>query len=119
VPKDIFYLIFKYLLAIWCVIGGISILAKWKAKKQMIKIVTGRNRNEIRPDTFKWLRKTLCWQLVINTSLSDLRKTENYRNLPETEWNNVKRKAFGKAVVDSSKRQKLFRKKNRGSTERG
>ena len=110
-PKEFFYLVVKYLLAVWCIFGGIAIFAKWKAKKQILKIVTLRNRNEIRPDTFKWFRKTLCWKLVINVSLSDLRKTENYRNIPKAEWNDLKRKAYGKTAVGGSKRRKPFQKK--------
>lgn len=117
-PNEIFYLIVKYLLAIWCVVGGISIFANWKAKKKMIKIVTGRNKNEIRPDTFKWLRKTLCWRLVINVSLSDLRKTEKYRDIPKAEWNDLRRKAFGKTAVGSSKQRKAVCGKNRIQTKR-
>ena len=86
IPIDIFYLILKILIAIWCVSGGILLITRWKARKRKIEILVARNLNKLRPDTFRQLKRTLCGQLMVNLAISDLRKTENYQNLSKEEW---------------------------------
>jgi hypothetical protein len=102
-PLNIFLLILKILTALWCVIAAFAIFIKWKEKMRKIPILAGRNKKEIRPDTFKKLSQTLCGELVIHLVLADLRKTETYRLLSAEEWKAAKRKAFGKRAKTGRK----------------
>ena len=94
-PNEIFLIVLKYIFAIGCILNAIGIFAKWKIKKRMMEILIQRNRNEIRPDTFKKYRGELCWELVYHYVFSELRKTEKYRVLSKEEWNNKKERVFG------------------------
>jgi hypothetical protein len=100
IPTDIFMLIFKYLVVIWCIVGACTILSKYNVRKRQLAILVKRNKKEIRPDTFKVYLKTPCGQLLVNMAINNLRKTENYANLSITEWEKIKhiiyRKKFGR-----------------------
>jgi hypothetical protein len=100
IPTDIFILLFKYIVVLWCIVGACTILSKYDVKKRQLAILVGRNKKEIRPDTFKIYLKTPCGQLLVNMAIDSLRKTENYANLSIAEWKRIKhiifRKKFGK-----------------------
>jgi hypothetical protein len=96
-PMDIFLLIVKILVSIWSIAGGIIILSQWKMKLRKIPLLVARNKKNIRPDIFKKLNETLCGRLMVNAALSDLRKSENYRNLSNDEWMHCKAIVFEKA----------------------
>jgi hypothetical protein len=96
IPRDIFILIFKYLVVLWCIAGSCAILSKYNVKTRQLSILVKRNNKEIRPDTFKIYLKTPCGQLLVNMALDNLRKTENYKKLSITEWNRIKRIVYRK-----------------------
>ena len=86
--------------SIWSVAGGILLISQWKSKKRKIELLVARNRKQIRPDIFKKIGKTMCGQQMIDLALSDLRKTENYRNLTKDEWQLIEKNIYGETVVD-------------------
>jgi hypothetical protein len=102
IPTDVLILLFKYLTVLWCIVGACTILLKYNVKKRQLAILVERNKKEIRPDTFKVYLKTPCGQLLVNSAIDSLRKTENYANLSITEWKRIKhiifRKKIGKKV---------------------
>ena len=110
-PSDIFTVILKYLCVLMCAAAAIGIFSQWKGKTEKIPILVKRNQKALRPDTFKKLNETLCGQLVVNLALGDLRKTERYSSLSETEWKELKLKAMGrksKALQRDRKRRRRF-----------
>jgi hypothetical protein len=98
VPMDIFLIILKSLVVLWCAAGAVIILSQWKQKKRKMAVLLARNRNEVRPDTFKQLSGTLCGQLMIQSTLAALRKSETYRDVPTAEWKAYRDKAFQKSA---------------------
>jgi hypothetical protein len=106
IPMDIFLYILKILCVFFLALGGLSILGQWNAKNKKIKILAARNKNGIRPDTFKKVRSTFCGQLMVNLTLRDLRKTENYSSLSKAEWKEQKRRAKGAKAKKPRNRKK-------------
>ena len=100
IPNEIFFTILKIMISIWSIVGGCLLLSKWRSRKRLIKILVGKNRNEIRFDTFRTVRQTHCGQQIIGIVLSDLRKQENYRCLSKSEWILLEKKAYGETVVN-------------------
>jgi hypothetical protein len=100
IPADIFILLFRYLVVLWCIVGACTIISRYNIKKRQLAILIKRNKKEIRPDTFKAYLKTPCGQLLVSMAISNLRKTENYVNLSVAEWERVKhivfRRKFGR-----------------------
>jgi len=112
-PKDYFYVFFKVMVSVWCVSGGIALMFQWRKKKRKIEILVARNRNRLRPDTFRSIGGTLCGQQMVGLALQDLRKTENYRALSNAEWDLQVKSIFGASVVDS-----VFKLRRSKKTER-
>ena len=106
-PKELFYLIFKILIAVIFIVSCVNLFIEWPAKKHLIEILVLRNRNEIRLDTFKKHKETLCGKLVVMYTMNMLRKTDNYRTLSTAEWKLKKRKVFEENSVGA------WRKKNK------
>jgi hypothetical protein len=98
VPTGIFLIILKSLVVLWCAVGAVIIFSQWKQKKRKMIILLARNRNEVRPDTFKQLSGTLCGQLMIQSTLTALRKSEAFRDVPKSEWKAYRDKAFQKSA---------------------
>jgi hypothetical protein len=94
-PMEIFLVIFKIILSLWSVAGAAGIASQSKGKLRLIPILYARNKNGLRPDTFKAHTKTLCGTLMVYAVLRDLRKSEAYRDLPAADWKECKRKALG------------------------
>jgi len=113
VSQELFYIIFKIMLSVWCVAGGFALITQWKAKKRKIELLVARNMKQIRPDTFRTISKTLCGQQMVGMALSDLKKTENYRNLSKDEWNLIEKNVYGKTVVDGIFKIKPFKTERR------
>jgi len=95
-PPELFLIIVKAACAIWAAAGAITLFSRSKLKTNIIRILAARNKNQIRPETFKKHTKTFCGQLVANLTLHDLRKTEHYSSLSSAEWKEFKRRALGK-----------------------
>jgi len=102
IPIELFLIVFKYALAIGCIVNAITIFFKWKSKKRIMEILILRNLDEIRPDTFIKYRGELCWELVYFYIFYKLRKTEKYRILSKAEWKKRKEKVFGKSAFSLS-----------------
>jgi hypothetical protein len=95
-PMEIFLLALKILTVVWSAAGGIVIFSQGKMKLRKIPVLVARNRKELRTDTFKTLQGTLCGRLMVTAALADLRKSENYCNLSNADWENCKARALGK-----------------------
>jgi hypothetical protein len=109
-PIDIFILVFKYLVVIWCIVGASIILSKYNVKIRQLAILVNRNKEEIRPDTFKVYLKTPCGQLLVNMAINNLRKTRNYANLSIAEWKKIKHTIYGKKFGRKPKKHNHFQK---------
>ena len=94
-PLDIFLKALKLLVVFLLAASAVRLFAQLKSKEKKLRILVARNMKEIRFDTFKQLSQTLCGNLMINTALGDLRKTENYISVSDAEWKRIKRKALG------------------------
>ena len=112
-PKEYFLSFFKLMASAWCIMGGIALMFQWKAKKRKIELLVARNRNHIRPDTFRTVGGTLCGQQMVTLALSDLRKKENYRALSKAEWNLVTQNILGGTYLDSIFRLRRLKKAER------
>jgi hypothetical protein len=108
IPMDIFILLFKYLVVLWLIAGACIILSKYNVKKRQLAILVKRNKQEIRPDTFKVYLKTPCGQLLVGMAINNLRKTENYENLTVAEWERIKRVIYRRKF--GGKPKKYFQK---------
>jgi hypothetical protein len=62
------------------VISG-KMFSAWGNKKKEIDILTKRNQNEFRPDTFEIFMQAPCGRLVTRQVLKDLNKQNEYKNL--------------------------------------
>ena len=80
----------------WCIIGAFTILARYKIKVRQLILLEKRNSKVIRPDTFKVHLKTPCGQLLVNKTLAELKKSEQYKNMSKIEWNKIKRIVYRK-----------------------
>ena len=108
--RELFYIILKFLLAGILIAMAISLFCNWSANIRVIKVLTLRNQKEMQFDTFKKFNKTLCGMLIISYTLYELRKTDNYRNLSNKEWKNIKNIAFENIPVGARQRKKRNKK---------
>ena len=93
-PLEVFLLLAKIACALWAAYNGAYLLSLWKGKNRKMMTLLARNRKEIRPDTFRKLKGTLCGRLMVNLTLADLRKTGNYSSLSKAEWKEQKKRVF-------------------------
>ena len=82
-----FYLINKWifilqaLLALYLFSVSGKLFLSWKDKLSKIDILTKKNRNEFRPDTFEMFIQAPCGRQVVREALKNLGKQSEYRNL--------------------------------------
>jgi len=105
-PRELFYIIVKFLLAGLLIAMAISLFSKWSVNIRIIKVLALRNRKEMRFDTFKKFNKTFCGMLLISYTLYELRKTDNYSYLSNKELKNIKNIVFGKIPVGARRRKR-------------
>lgn len=60
---------------------SMRLFSTWADKKIKCKILTERNKEEFRPDTFKVFMQAPCGRLVTKTVLKDLGLREKYKEL--------------------------------------
>jgi hypothetical protein len=62
------------------VIAG-TLFSTWESKKREIELLTTRNQNEFRPDTFTVFMQAPCGRLIVREVLRDLNKRDEYKSL--------------------------------------
>ena len=80
----------------WCIIGSIVIITRYKIKIRQLILLQKRNSKVIRPDTFKAHLKTPCGQLIVKKALAELKNTEQYKDLNKNDWERVERIVYRK-----------------------
>jgi len=80
----------------WCIVGAFVILLKYKIKVRQLILLEKRNSKNIRPDTFKMHLKTPCGMLLVNKALSDLKKSDQYKNMNKNEWDKIRNIVYRK-----------------------
>ena len=93
-PMEVFLIIVKMGCVLWAAYNCVFLLSQWKGKTRKMRTLFGRNRKEIRPDTFRNLKRTLCGRLMVHLTLADLRKIGKYSSLSKEEWKEQKRRVF-------------------------
>jgi len=58
-----------------------KLFSTWESKKKEIEILVKRNRLEFRPDTFEVFMRAPCGRLVVRSALTELGKSNEYKNL--------------------------------------
>jgi len=98
IPINVLLIIIKFVIIAYCLAGAITILSRYKIKLRQINILEKRNSKNIRPDTFKMHIKTPCGQVLVSKVLGDLRKTEQYKYLSNSEWKNIIRSVYRRKI---------------------
>ncbi len=78
---NIWLLVIQIIVAINFFIVGGRLFATYHDKKRMINILLTKNRNKFQPETFKEYMQAPCGRLVVRIVLSELDKSNEYRNL--------------------------------------
>jgi len=82
-----FYLITKWtliaqaLIALYLFAMSGKLFSTYKSRKREIDLLVTRNRLAFRPDTFKVFMQAPCGRLVTRSALSELGKSNEYKNL--------------------------------------
>lgn len=61
--------------------GALNIFRTWGDKKRKYNVLTERNRNAFRPDTFEEYMQAPCGRLLVKVVLADLGMPERYASL--------------------------------------
>jgi len=58
-----------------------ALFSTWESKKREIELLTARNQNEFRPDTFTVFMQAPCGRLIVRETLRDLNMRDEYKSL--------------------------------------
>lgn len=91
----IWILIIQGIIALYLFVTAGKLFATWDEKKRKIKFLVAKNHTEFRSETFEVFMQAPCGRLVVKSVLSELGKSDEYRNLLKL------KKPFLKAVKDN------------------
>jgi len=82
-----FYKINKYIFIVQIIITfclfilAAKLFCAWEDKKKKRQVLLGKNRDVFRPDTFEVFMQAPCGRLIVQSVLSELCKSGEYKNL--------------------------------------
>lgn len=77
----VWVIVVKVVVGAVCLKGAFSILSGWNDKKRKYEVLMTRNRETLRPDTFKEYMEAPCGRLLTRVVLKDLGQADQYKML--------------------------------------